>query len=408
MWVYYFFAIVSIYLGFESLRGGVRFLRYVREEIAKPLPDFTPYVSVIAPCRGLDHGLKENLSKLFKQDYPVYEIIFVTDSDADESLSIMEELRIEFQNIETKVVIAGKATDSGQKVHNLREATKHAKGEVFVFVDSDARPNERWLKNLVVPLCDESMGAATGYRWFISARGGFSSNLRSVWNASIVSQLGVNEKRNFCWGGSTAIRKELFERLNVRECWRGVVSDDFALTRMLQEENLPIHFVPRCLTATVEDCGFCELLEFTTRQMKITRVYSPNLWKMALIGNATFVFSFYIGIALSIFGASFLPLIFVVVMFAFGVGKAWLRLKAVRLLLTDYKDELKRGALAQLMLWFLASTVFFINSIAAAFSRSIVWRGITYKLKSPTETVIIRGIENGEFDKSQHITQKEN
>jgi uncharacterized membrane protein len=178
---------------------------------------------------------------------------------------------------------------------------------------------------------------------------------------------------------------------------------------MLHEANLQIRFVARCLTVSIEDCSFRELIEFTTRQMKITRAYSPNLWKMALIGNAIFVISFYVGIALIVLGVSFvLPLIFVVVMFVFGIGKAWLRLKAVSLLLTDYKDKLKQNTFAQLTFWIFSSLLFLFNCIAATFSRRIVWRGIEYELKSPTETVIIRGIANKGVDKSQHITQKEN
>lgn len=396
MWVYYFFAIISIYLGFESLRGGVRFLQYIKIELAKPLHDYSPYVSIIAPCRGLDQGLKDNLKKLFQQDYAPYEIVFVTDSETDESLFVIEELRNEFQHIETKIVIAGQATESGQKVHNLREAVKETseRCEVIVFVDSDARPAEKWLRNLVMPLSNKNIGAATGYRWFIVSKRSFSSHLRAVWNASITSQLGVNEKRNFCWGGSTAIRRETFERLNVAKKWRGVVSDDFALTNILQEEKLPIHFVPQCVTASVEDCTFRELIEFTTRQMKITRVYSPNLWKMALIGNFIFVAVFFTGTILAIAnfnsGLSFyLPLIFTSLMFLLGAGKAWLRLKAVKLLLSQYERELKKSTFFQLTLWVLSSALFLYNSIAAGFSRRIIWRGITYELKSPTETNII-------------------
>ncbi len=106
--------------------------------------------------------------------------------------------------------------------------------EVFVFVDTDARPRSDWLRSLVAPLHDERIGAATGYRWFIPERGGFASHLRSVWNASIASALGEREDKNFCWGGSTAIRKATFEKLEVAERWHGTVSDDFTLTRVLQ------------------------------------------------------------------------------------------------------------------------------------------------------------------------------
>ena len=144
------------------------------------------------------------------------------------------------------------------------------------------------------------MGAATGYRWFIPVAGGLASQLRSVWNASIASALGERDDKNFCWGGSTAIRKSTFDRLKVVERWRGTVSDDFTLTRVLQEAKLPIHFVPACLVASVGDCTAKELLEFTNRQLKITRTYAAHLWKPVLIGSLLFCAVFFGGLALSI------------------------------------------------------------------------------------------------------------
>ena len=95
-------------------------------ETAKPLADFTPFVSVFAPCRGLEDGLQENLTALFQQDYPAYEIVFVSDRADDPSLALIRKLSEDRERsrrrVLTKIVIAGSATDSGQKVHNLRVA----------------------------------------------------------------------------------------------------------------------------------------------------------------------------------------------------------------------------------------------------------------------------------------------
>ncbi len=218
MLVFYFFAAIVISLGILSLRGGIRFAAYVRNEVSKPLADFTPRVSVFAPCRGLDDGLKQNLAALFQQDYPKYEIVFVTDRADDPSLGLIRELieaGDESSKISTKIIIAGPASDSGQKVHNLCVAVSqgNARSEVFVFVDTDARPQPHWLRSLVAPLSDEKVGAASGYRWFVPVAGGLASHLRAVWNASIASALGASREQNFCWGGSTAIRRSTFEEL---------------------------------------------------------------------------------------------------------------------------------------------------------------------------------------------------
>jgi ceramide glucosyltransferase len=159
---------------------------------------------------------------------------------------------------------------------------------------------------------------------------------------------------------------------------------------------LPIHFVPGCLTPSFEDCGLRELVEFTTRQLKITRVYAPQFWKAVLAGSLLFVSVFFTGIALTITRAAlglpyFVPLLFVVVIFALGAAKACVRLKAVELSLAAHGVQLRRSLPAHVLLWPIASALYLYNALAALLSRRIKWRGITYELKSPAETVIIDG-----------------
>lgn len=396
MLVFYFFASVLILLGLASLRGGFRYLAYFRRELSRPLPDYTPRASVIVPCRGLDEGLKENVAALFTQDYPSYELLFVSDREDDAALLLVEEVRRELRHeVAVRTLVAGRAKESGQKVHNLLAAVREADAasEVFVFVDTDARPHKSWLRALVAPLASEEVGASTGYRWFVPVEGNLASRLRAVWNSSIASALGAAKERNFCWGGSTAIRRERFETLRMTDAWRGALSDDFAMTRRLSAAQFPIHFAPACLVASLEDCTFAELLEFTTRQMKITRVYAPHLWKAVLVSGLLFVPTFFGGTALVItraaLGMTYAgPLFLIIVIYVLGIWKAYLRLRAVRLVLAEHERFLRRDSFAQLFLWPLAAVIFLYNALAAAFSRSIIWRGITYHLRSPTETII--------------------
>ena len=411
IFVFYFFAAISIWLSFKSFRGGVAYLRFFKNELAKPRSKFTPFVSVIVPCRGIDEGLEQNLTALIEQDYPDCEVIFVVDDSNDLSVPTIAEVSRKVKEAETrpvgslpfnarssKIIVAPQAESCSQKVENLREAVLHTAPEskAFVFVDSDARPSKDWLRNLVAPLGQENVGAATGYRWFISKTPTFGSELRSVWNASIASALGPNQKSNFCWGGSMAIRRDIFERIDMREKWRGTLSDDFAITRAMKTANLPVVFVPQALTASVEDCSLVEAFEFTTRQMKITRVYAPPLWLMSFVGSALFNGVMLAALLIVIFSqknglAVWISLAVLFQVTIFSIGKSWLRLKAVRLVLTGYEADLKRQFWTQNTLWILSPTLFFFNSVAALFSRRMTWRGITYELKSPTETVIIRG-----------------
>jgi glycosyltransferase involved in cell wall biosynthesis len=377
LYLFYFFAALAIWLGVLSLRGGFRYRAYVRREIAKPLADFKPFVSIIAPGRGVDEGLAENIRSLLHQNYPSYEILFVSDRAEDPCLKTIQDV-IEAEagsgQVRTRSLVSGPATDSGQKVHNLRVASDQISRqcEVLVFVDTDARPSPDWLCQLVAPLADESLGATTGYRWFIPEKGSTASRVRSVWNASVASALGASREKNFCWGGSTAIRRATFERLNVADRWRGSVSDDFTLTRVLHEAKLPIYFSAHCLVPSVGDCDAHELLEFSTRQIKITRAYAPHLWQHVFLGSLIFCLVFFGGWTL-VFARIALGLPFSVPL----------------ILLCHYRRALRKDLPGQILLWPLASLLYLYNAIAATFSRRIEWRGITYELKSPTEAVII-------------------
>jgi cellulose synthase/poly-beta-1,6-N-acetylglucosamine synthase-like glycosyltransferase len=386
---YYLLAAIACWIGIKSLLGGVRYAAYVRRETSRPLPDFHPFVSVIAPTRGLDHGFEDNVRPLLAQDYPEYELLFVFDNPCDAAVAVVRELG-------GRSVISGPATDSGQKVHNLIIGVDHIdpRCEVIVFVDTDARPSRDWLRQLVAPLADENLGASTGYRWFVPERGGLASRLRGVWNASVASALGADTAKNFCWGGSTAIRRSMFERLNVKEHWRGTVSDDFTITRVLKEAKLPIYFTPYCLVPSVGDCGWRELVEFTTRQIKITRVYAPHLWLPLLLGSTLFALVFFGGIALLIvrlgLGQSIVGLLICLgLIFVLGSAKGFIRWRAVCIPLAAYRTALRRDLAAHIFLWPFASLLYLYNAIVAAFSRRITWRGITYNLPSPNEAVII-------------------
>jgi hypothetical protein len=193
-----------------------------------------------------------------------------------------------------------------------------------------------------------------------------------------------------------AIRREVFDRLGVRDKWKGTVSDDFVLARVVREAGLAIRFVPQALTASLENCTLAETLEFTTRQMKLTRVYSPALWKMSYFGSGLFNAVMIAAFAITVFErndkfAVAAAISTLAAVSAFSIAKAHLRLKAVERVLTGHEETVRRQWFSQLTLWALTPALFFYNCTRALFSRTIDWRGITYILRSSTETLIRPG-----------------
>jgi ceramide glucosyltransferase len=396
VYVFYALAALLILQGIFSLIEGLRFRAFVIASLQTPHSSYTPKVSIIAPCKGIDRALEDNLGALFRQDYPDYEIIFAIGSSDDAARQIIERLIAEHTHPSARLVIAEATADRSEKVNNLLAALDCVSkdSEAFVFVDSDARTHTGWLRDLVSELEDCKVGAATGYRWYIPERGGFCSALLSAWNGSVATTLG-DHRRNFAWGGSTAILRETFDRIGVRDRWQRALSDDYALTRAVRQAGLLIKFVPRSLLPSREDARLGELLEFTTRQVTITRVYRPNVWWTGLISHLLFNLTFFGGLALILIcatggGDARLPVAMISIIYLLGTIKGALRMSAASALLQAERNEIMRMWWMFCLLWPLVAVLFLYNFIKSATTRRIKWRGVVYEMKSPTETITIR------------------
>ena len=132
-----------------------------------------------------------------------------------------------------------------------------------------------------------AVGAATGYRWFIPARPSLANHLLYSINSSIALFFGYGG-RHLVWGGSWAIRRETFEKLAVREAWKGTLSDDLVVSRIMRQHRLRVLFQPPCMVASPLDHNLRSMFGFLRRQYLIGRFYAPKLWLAGLsLGVAT-------------------------------------------------------------------------------------------------------------------------
>jgi len=118
--------------------------------------------------------------------------------------------------------------------------------------------------------------------------------MASAWNAPAATYLGEH-RRNFCWGGGTAIRRALFEEMGMLDVWQNSFSDDYSLTIAIERTRRQIVFVPECLTPSYVQTDFPSLLEFTNRQIKITRIYRPKMWAAAFATHFLYCFTLLLG-----------------------------------------------------------------------------------------------------------------
>ncbi len=115
-----------------------------------------PRVSIVVPTYNAEKTIGPLLDSLLALDYPDYEVTVVNDGSRDGTKAIVERYPVTL--IDQPNRGASAARDAG-----LRRAS----GEIVAYVDSDVTVTRDWLKNLVGPLSDATIAAATGRTIFL-------------------------------------------------------------------------------------------------------------------------------------------------------------------------------------------------------------------------------------------------
>ncbi|MGQ9897365.1 MAG: glycosyltransferase [Acidobacteriota bacterium] len=380
---------------FLRLWEGFHLLTYVRRFVAaRAHPKaYAPFVTIIAPCKGDDEGLRRSLPRLAALNFPRYEVVFVVESVTDPAWTRLARWVQQYPE-RLRLVVAGLATDSGQKVHNLLAgvAAAHPNSEVLAFLDSDIEISPDWLGELVAPLSNDQVGATTGMRWYSLASADLPSLWRAHWNTVILTNLKPG-RSSFVWGGSMALRRTTFEQLRLAERWRGTLSDDYVVSAALRACRQRMVFVPTCLVASSDGVGWRDLWEFTTRQILITRIYHPAMWRLALLWYGFFTLVV-IGIVLEGLQDAWAGRVSTAHLGLIGLGLLGglddaLSLMAIQAALgpKHIGDWWRRVVFCCLHI--PTAMLYAANAVVSLFRRVIIWRGIAYRLVSAQQTEIL-------------------
>jgi len=392
--LFYLLAITQILLGAYLVWQGMQWLAYVRRRLHSDPGFYAPRVAVLCPCKGMEPGLERNLVSLTEFEQQNYEIFFILASKKDPARSVIERVA-KSSRVKTNVVIAGNPVNCGEKVNNLRTAIEQLpeEFEVLVFADSDGRPGKHWLHHLVAPLADSRVGATSTMRWLVPNNASLPTVLLAAWNAPIVTMLGEKAK-NFCWGGGTAIRRSTFEQSGALDEWKHSVSDDYSLTHALERTGRSILFIPECLTLSYVETAWEGLLEFTNRQIVITRVYASKMWRAAVLTHLLYCLTLVLGLylilanllaqrpAFHLMTLTFLPLLLSSI-------RGVLRLTGVTEALPAARAQIVGQAWIYVLLTMFVPFLYLANFVNSLVTRKIRWRGVAYELISPQQTRIL-------------------
>ena len=154
-------------------------------------------------------------------------------------------------------------------------------------------------------------------------------------------------------------------------------------------------FVPACLVASYESTTWARFYEFCRRQFLITRVYAPLTWWLGLLSCLGSVLGLWGAVALAGYAwtiaASHLPFYVAIpiVSFACQLIRSILRQATVVRVLREQGPSMRPAILADVLgfcFWAILQLAFIL---ASAWGRTIRWRGIRYRLVSPTHIDIL-------------------
>ncbi len=241
-----------------------------------------PAVSVFIPVSSVSPQVEEALRTILHQDYPRYEIIFITERndgpDAAEIRKLLKEQRS--GKVSCRHVVSGPAVTCSQKNHNLLAGVAAASpaSAIFAFCDSTHPARPDWLRHLAAGLSKTDSCVATGYHL---ARPG-DRRLATIGRSLTILMMHFAQTIPFVtqpWGGNMAIGRKLFYELDVPEIWSTSVVDDVTLAARLQKSGMAVRFVPEAFLATpLADETYERWISWLSRQFLYIKYIFPLGW----------------------------------------------------------------------------------------------------------------------------------
>jgi ceramide glucosyltransferase len=207
-------------------------LRFFTRERAKNLPDFTPPVSILKPVHGVDFASYENFASFCTQDYPAYEILFCVNELSDPAIAVIQEIMADFPDRPIRILSGAAQLGSNRKINNLVLLAREAHHEILVQSDGDVRVSPNYLREVVAPFRDSSVGVVSClYRGI--AQENLWAQLEAVGAASdfMAGAIVASGKKGvtFALGASVTTTKTWLAKIGGYEMLANLLADDYEI-----------------------------------------------------------------------------------------------------------------------------------------------------------------------------------
>jgi ceramide glucosyltransferase len=153
----------SLFFYFLSAIGMGSFLRERRTRLKQTsLPESQlPPVTMLKPLKGIDPEIWESFCSHCEQQYPSFQLIFGVSDPADPAIELVRKLQAKYPKLAIELIVCNRTLGANIKVSNLAQMLPLARHELLLVNDSDIRVAPDYLRNVVAPFADPSVGLVT-------------------------------------------------------------------------------------------------------------------------------------------------------------------------------------------------------------------------------------------------------
>lgn len=369
--VYYLLVLFSVWRFFGAAKQGA------------PVAEFTPPISNLQPIRGFDPEAYENLASLCRQDYPDYELLFCVNTSEDPAVPLIEKLAREFPERSIRLLVGfgdrGDRVGTNDKTMKLARLVRNARHEVLVINDSDVRVAPDYLRTVVAPLANPSIGAVT---CFYASAGDktFIDRLQTVSMMSdffagllVAKQL---DGIKFALGTTIATTRTKLAEFGGYESLENRPADDLLVGRLIAEQGYAVEFLPYTIEVVIDYKSFRDLFYQRLRWLVVMRHMRP--W-----GHLGLMFT--LGIVWSAIAIAVHPTLGV----ALGWLGSYLVLRMAMMWSIGIQGLKRRGLWSKMPLIPVWDVLAFLLWLISFTRDSIRWRGGEYCVRNGQLTPVV-------------------
>lgn len=217
-----------------ALAACLAFLARAALRRSKPLPSYTPPISVLKPIHGFDEALEQAIRSHLAQDYPDYELLLGVQDEHDSALPLIRSLLAGHPESSARFVIC-KTKTANAKVGTLIDLARAARHGILCVNDADIAAPPDYLRRLAAQLQPPHAGIVTcPYRASASSLAGAFESLGIAIDfipSTLVAPLvGVKE---FGLGSTLCFRRADLTAAGGFEAFQDYIADDYQLARRI-------------------------------------------------------------------------------------------------------------------------------------------------------------------------------